>query len=302
MNKAILISTAIASLALAACSNGELAVRAVGKSQLAEQAPASVRVAEGNAQLALGNVGLAIESFRKAVRDDPASIDGYVGLAACYERMGRHDLAAMQVESAMALQPDSLALLERLALNLDAEGRTDKANAVRREMAMRMALATDATPSATDVARAVAIDERLAVSGTAPPALATPTSDKPRLVRLSHGEIALVTGPGALWEKAVAAPARSVRSHHVEILNAARINRLAARTRLIAVGKGWSNVSVGDAGAVRSDSVVLYPLAARLTAARLAAQFGFRAEHDPNRKHITVLLGQDAARLVAKGA
>lgn len=303
MRGILLATAAVVSMTLTGCNNGKLAVRAVGKSQLSEQATASVRIAEGNAQLALGNTGLAVESFRKALREDPSLIDGYTGLAVCYERMGRFDLAAHQVELALALQPENLALLERLAANLMAEGDTDKANAVRREMAMRAALAETGAPAADSVARAVSIDERLTVSNVMPVTSApVPTSNTPRLVRLSRGEIALVTGPGALWEKAIAAQPRTVRSHQIELLNAARVDQLASRTRKFAEARGWSNVTVGNAPAIRRDSVILFPASARLGAARLSAQLGMRTQLDPARSHITVILGQDAPKLIAGSA
>ena len=70
-------------------ATSELKVRPI-KQPLAEgRQPANVRVAEGNAQLALGNVGLAIEAYRKALREQPDNVEAMVGLATCYDRMGR---------------------------------------------------------------------------------------------------------------------------------------------------------------------------------------------------------------------
>ena len=50
-------------------------------------------LADARAQLALGSVGLALESFRKLQREQPESADTYAGIAACYATMGRYDLA-----------------------------------------------------------------------------------------------------------------------------------------------------------------------------------------------------------------
>ena len=65
------IALAVA-LGVAACSTGELNIRLDqdGRWPSGRQ-PADFRVAEGNAQLALGNVGLAIEAYRKALREQP---------------------------------------------------------------------------------------------------------------------------------------------------------------------------------------------------------------------------------------
>src|SRR5262245_13682247 len=96
---------AAAAIAAASCTSDQIDVRSI-KQPLAEgQQPANFRVAEGNAQLALGNVGLAIEAYRKALREQPDSVDAMLGLAACYDRMGRADLSRRHYEMALAVNP-----------------------------------------------------------------------------------------------------------------------------------------------------------------------------------------------------
>jgi hypothetical protein len=85
----------------------------------------------------------------------------------------------------------------------------------------------------------------------------------------------------------------------VRILNAARVNRLAARTRSYLVNRGWSPMVIGNAPKVRARSVIFYPPERRRTAQRLSAQFGFVIAQRPGAREITVLLGQDAARISA---
>jgi hypothetical protein len=288
----------VAGVALTGCAS-DVDIRPVGVSALAPQAAPSQRVAEGRSQLALGNTGLAIESFRRALRDDPSNLDAMAGLAISYERMGRFDIASQQLERALALAPGDEELLGRLAANREAEGRGDLALAIRREMAMRRPTANSGVPTTARVAQAVSLDDRLSspVLSQAPSTkIAAPSMDAPKLVRLSLGEIALVTKPGPIWEQALAARAAApLRAHRIELLNAARAERLAARTRIAVQAKGWSNVAIGDAQQVREDSVVLYPPSARFAAARIAAQFGIRAELDPTATHIRVLLGRDRA-------
>ena len=91
MNPKTSLSILIAAIGAVSCSSGGIEVRSI-KTPLAEgRQPADIRVAEGNSQLALGNVGLAIEAYRKALRENPESVDALMGLAQCYERMGRAD-------------------------------------------------------------------------------------------------------------------------------------------------------------------------------------------------------------------
>lgn len=296
-HKAVLLL--LAGAAVAGCTP-KLAIRPVGGSTLAAVAAPSERVIEGRTQLAMGNAGLAIESFRRALTDDPGNIDAFAGLAMAYEKLGRFDVAAQQIERALALAPNDTGLLARLAANREAEGRPDLATAIRKELAQRAATERAGMPTTAEIAVAVALDERLSLprpdAAVPPPQAEPPSVEKPKLVRLSLGEIALVTRPGPIWEQAVAAAeARSVRSHRIEMLNAARVHRLAARHREAAGKLGWSNVTVGDAPEVRSTSVVIYPPSARFAAARLAAQMGIEARLDPAATHIKVLLGRDAA-------
>ena len=93
MTKAIApILTCAAAAALMSCASSDLAVRPIKQPLADGRQPANFRLAEGNAQLALGNVGLAIEAYRKALREQPDSVDALLGLATCYDRMGRADL------------------------------------------------------------------------------------------------------------------------------------------------------------------------------------------------------------------
>ena len=87
----------------------------------------------------------------------------------------------------------------------------------------------------------------------------------------------------------------NVRMASVRLLNAARVQGLAARTRNTLVDRGWRGIAIGDAGAARAQSLVLYPAHRRSTALSLARQFGFKAAQRASGREITVLLGRDAA-------
>jgi len=142
--------------------------------------------------------------------------------------------------------------------------------------------------------------------------------------RLSSGEVALITSspvhsrpqpatPVMRAEAAAAVTAQpsprpmlasalrwvplkyaSAASTNIVLLNAARSQRLAARTRTALLDRGWRKIGIGDARGARQHSLVLYTPLRALTARRLAAQFGCKAIRVGGVDKIIVLLGRDA--------
>jgi hypothetical protein len=419
----------------------------------------------------MGNVALALEAFRKAMRENPGSVDAMTGVAACYDRMARFDLSRRHYESALAIAPGDPQLLAAFAASLDLQGRRIEAASVRAEIKQRLAArqtlpqaapspitrtkpvemaearpapaaakpassiqparnviapptpapqarqatarpvrtpkpaavplpaprpmataeparsVTVALPPARPVGQplaakpavqpvaaptpepvrpaqpqphSVAAVERVAAALPTParPVAAPPTpapSSKrvsdvalapaapvaapatvpvneppariaraepdpvaapvkkagPRLERTSLREVALITAapqwralPVKRTQRSATVrfvPLRqaSINLSSIRLLNAARVNRLAARTRSYLVGRGWTPMAIGDAPAVRARSVIFYPPEKRRTAQTLSAQFGFVMKPLPGSKQITVLLGRDAARVTA---
>ena len=320
MTKHLIGLSLIAALAATACSSGELNVRSIASPLSAGRQPANFRLAEGNAQFALGNIALALEAYRKALREQPASIDAMVGLAACYDRMGRHDLSRRHYEMALATQPAEPALYVAFAQSLDNQGQAPEAARVKAELAARVAApeATRAVPGSVPVLPpppTPSVTVALAPPRSAPVAVAqAPVAVAQiragvRLERLSMGEVALVTGGPLRWEaRTIARTARSTTIRFaprpaapVTLLNAARVQGLAARTRLFLAARGFRGAAIGNAPAVRRQSVILYLPADRARAERLAAQFGFALERQANSgvasaQGMTILLGRDAAR------
>lgn len=297
----------LSAVGLAACAAGDVEVRSIATPLASGSQTADFRLGEGNAQLALGNVGLALEAYRKALREAPASIDAMVGIATCYDRMGRFDLSRKHYEMALAVEPDEPALYAALAHSLQLQGRPSEAARVTAELASRIA-----TPGAVREAVAEpALPPPPAPSVTVAlaPARAVPAAVEPhkpgvRLERLSMGEVALLTQSRAEWEvAAVAVRPQSTTIHFskraaapVTLLNAARVAGLAARTRDYLARRGFTNAAIGDAPAVRSQSVIRFADADRARAERIAAQFGFTLERDAGAgEGMTVLLGRDAA-------
>lgn len=452
MSRGAKFLTATAVLAVAACSmdQGKLEIRSTPTALAQGAHPVSQRVSEGRAQLALGNVGLALEAFRIALREDPNSIDALAGLAAGYDRMGRFDLSRRNYEAALAIAPSDVGLLGAFAQSLQLQGQYGEAQRVQQEIALRRAAARapempqlamhpalpeparearqlmrsalpvpapDVATAAPEARRAdMAVPMALTTSGPvttveeapaeiaiprptltaatvavtdtptlaradisvpnlpearvtqeivgvpppaehaalgpsvtiklpparrvethpaaaapakpAPVALAAATDlpplmpyarpvpkptmveeQGPRLERLSMGEIGLITAAGPMWRTTTVArndisttvrfvPLRQAYalSPKVRLLNAARVNRLAARTRNWLVARGWQGLAIGDARRTRTRSVIYYPMSKRAVAQRLSAQFGFPIAPRGYGSQITVMLGTDAAR------
>ena len=444
--KLLLVSVGVA---LAACSTqpSGVEVRAIADPS-SKVRGGSDRLADARAQFVLGNVGLALEGFRKASRERPDDAEAFAGMAACYEAMGRYDLAQSNFEAALALAPRSTALLAGLAGTLERQGKREAAANVRAEVAQlnsaaaalaetpaepaplvavavpapkarvavpaiapkaivalplpapramgatavaavpapraivaaavaaapvavtiaatpvavavaalkplpavvlaapkppvavpastpKMSFAAAATqvtvalPAATPIAVAVAPPVAEPVAQSLPreappvPRAALPAlnvaeilaqvdvrSDPlaPRLQRLSPGEVALVTQPRAVWRGQVVS--RSTRSvtvrwvplamasarPNIRLLNAARRQGLAARSREYLLGRGWRKIEIGNSAIVRNESVVFYPAGRQATARSLAAQFGIRARPVAKGNVLVVLLGRDWIR------
>jgi hypothetical protein len=440
-------------LAVAACGGEQanLKVRSIPTPLAQGAKPVPFRVAEARGQLALGNVALALEAFRKALREDPNSTDALAGIANCYDLMGRYDLSRRNYEAALALAPANVELLGAFAQSLQLQGEIVEAARVRDEIATRLAqrapepgrvpqvaptppqvaervpesvpapqvasMISEAHRVVTTVPRALTAPAPVTVVQAAPPAevviprpalpaaplnlaetagpakaeIALPSipaasvveeapppepavapqrveqaaigssvtiklppvrkieastrplaatavaapkpaaapvelpplapydrpvpkptvvqEQGPRLERLSLGEIALVTAPGPVWRTTVLArtdistklrfvPIRQASTLPVKVrlLNAARVDRLAARTRTWLSARGWRGLAIGDARTTRTRSMIYYPASQRALAQRLSAQFGFALVPQRSGAQITVLLGTDAAR------
>ncbi len=374
--------TSAAILAIAGCGGeqGKLTIRSISAPASATQKPVAARIAEAYRHVSFGNIGLALESFRKAAREDPNSVDAIAGIAACYDNMRRFDLSRRYYEQALALAPSDPILLGALAASLDMQGRGAEAAAVRNEIALRLASAAPvamplpaaptvysvnvaprgqsvtvalappppakSVPAAKPEIRQITVSPQVqaAVVSLAPP-LAPPSpiaakaaqvavhaaprpepapvgrsvtvalaprpepavnvrTEGPRLERTSLGEVALITAAGPRWKVQMAdsrgprfVPLReaSYNQGPVRLLNAARIHRLAARTRSSLAVSGWSRVTIGDAAVIRPRSLIVYPTGQRALAARLSAQTGIAMAERPGVRMVTMLLGRDAA-------
>jgi len=133
-----------------------------------------------------------------------------------------------------------------------------------------------------------------------------PAAAAPRLERISMGEVALVTMQrpiGFAQSKSRQPKVAEVRwaqlssptpRFPIRLLNAARYQGLAARTRTAMLNQGWRRIEIGNARWVRSQSLVMYPASRTAEAKRIAARFGARTMLVKNSRAVTVLLGRDS--------
>jgi len=85
-------------------------------------------VAESNGEL-VGQAGLAIQAFEEALKGNPDSVPVLNGLAVAYDRLGRGEVSQRYLDRALTLDPDSVVTLNNLAyLNL-VQGNTAVAQA-----------------------------------------------------------------------------------------------------------------------------------------------------------------------------
>ncbi len=68
--------------------------------------------------LAIGDVPGAMSAFRQALVQSPQSVDALNGLGVTYDRMGRYDLSRTYYESALAIDPGAVLVLNNLGYSL----------------------------------------------------------------------------------------------------------------------------------------------------------------------------------------
>jgi hypothetical protein len=129
--KAALLISCMALVGCARTTDG-LKIKALGDSAEALSRGGD-EIDLARAQLALGNVGLALEAFRKAQRDNPSDTAPLAGIGDCYASMARFDIAQLNYEAALALRPHDRSLLLGLASIFEQEGKPALALAARAE-------------------------------------------------------------------------------------------------------------------------------------------------------------------------
>jgi cytochrome c-type biogenesis protein CcmH/NrfG len=158
-------------LGIAGCGRGgDLQIRPLAAPISASAKPVPFRIAEANGHLVLGNVALALESYRKALRDEPQNVDAMVGMATCYDKMARFDISRRYYEAALAVAPSDPRVLSLFAGSLDLQGLGQQASAVRIEMIAAGVIAEDRSvrTAAPEEPAGVAVPQRSAPLPSAP--------------------------------------------------------------------------------------------------------------------------------------
>jgi tetratricopeptide (TPR) repeat protein len=318
MKRLFLLGVAVA--LLPACSTTQdVAIRPTATALAAGAQSAEFRVAEANGHLRLGNVALALEGFRRASREDPANTAALVGMARCYDQMGRGDLSRQNFEKALALQPRDEAIMAALEASLVKAGATGEAARLRREQAAQSAAKS---PLALSLAQSVhAMDQAgasmLTAGGVAfwAPLVALaeriiPARTGPRLERTGVGEMKLVTSKTPQWKPlpALAAAQRTPRAANlppssaappvrITILNAGSLGGAAARTRTHLQQLGWSSIAIANAARALDRTELRYPASLATEGKRLARQLKVPVQARPTETldRIVLRLGRDVS-------
>jgi len=156
MNGGVKAALLVSCLGLAACvtTTKEVKVRAI-PDPAAALSQGGDEIAAARGELVLGNVGLALEGFRKAQRNYPTNAAPLQGIGDCYASMGRFYLAQTNYEAALALTPQDRRLLLGLAAIYEREGdlmraahaRADADRTMQPPPAIAMAVAAPASPA-----------------------------------------------------------------------------------------------------------------------------------------------------------
>jgi hypothetical protein len=279
------LALVLAVLPLFACTRADFSPRPVGTAYL-PGGSADLLVQEAATQLAMGNPALAIGTFRRALRQARGDPRAYVGLAACYEQLGRLDLAQRYYREGLMEAADRgreqiatsyAAFLARHGIDLSA---------------------LDTTPTGMTPAPASgAPDATLAVASVTIELAPLPDEPSPRLERVSEGEVALVTREQqAPVRPAPVRRATATGDPPLRVLNAVGRRGQAARMERHLRTIGWVQVSVGDTPARRVRSIITTPAASADMARRLSAALPFRPQVSvsPAARRLLLVLGRDA--------
>jgi hypothetical protein len=196
----------VACLLLGACAGSGLhnAQPASTMPEPAVTGPSNDPYAVGKRHLRDNNYGLAVESFRVALRADPESVQALNGLAIAYDQLGRFDVSRALYDRALRIDPDSTETLNNLARSLIRQGQSaaalaylERARAASPDnptvLANLRAAGGNATGDAT-AARPVPL-----AAAPPPPAAAEP---RPRIVRTAWRVSSLLTADAGAAEPA----------------------------------------------------------------------------------------------------
>ncbi len=113
--------------ALAAHAAADAKTADLGEARMSGPDPIAGATAEaaremGKAYLAANKLPEALQAYRKALAQDPDSIESLNGMAVCFDRLGRFEDARTHYEAALGIDPTSPVLLNNYGLSLYLQG------------------------------------------------------------------------------------------------------------------------------------------------------------------------------------
>jgi tetratricopeptide (TPR) repeat protein len=137
----------------AACSsvNREVAIRSVNSEAVAAGQDA---LARGDLLFSRGEHALALDAYRRAIRQNPADAHALNGVAISYAAMGRHDLARDYFELALARAPQDERIHRNFARSLMAQGLPAEANALLAQIGQGATHSSARRPTLAELAAA----------------------------------------------------------------------------------------------------------------------------------------------------
>lgn len=115
-------------LALPGCSGSWLEIDTlVGTPPPAGKLATLTPYERGKEHFQAGLLGLALQSFRKALADSPDSVATLNAVGATYDRLGRFDLAGNYFQRALSIEPKSAQTLNNIGFSYMLQGRLDDA-------------------------------------------------------------------------------------------------------------------------------------------------------------------------------
>ena len=201
MNGGVKAALLISCLTVGGCTSGtsSVEVRAIPNPGT-ELARGGNAVAAARGQLMLGSVGLALEAFRKAQRDNPYDPAALQGIGDCYSAMGRFDLAQSNYEAALALSPRDPKLLMGVALIYGRQGKTARAMIARTQALAIRAEQTAPQSAAPAIVKPVQVFAAAPAAAERPvsvprPAVGSITVELPAAKPTAHLEAQVATAP-----------------------------------------------------------------------------------------------------------